>query len=127
MKTDGGSSEGLVFDLNPRVHVNLPGQKMSTSLQQIWLLAYNVPPRDSSGTNVHKAKPAPLFLSFQEGHSGQLLVLGATNRPHALDPALRRPGRFDKELEVCSEPPEPLAKVTWLEAAMRHSMNLFVV
>ncbi|MEQ2176140.1 spermatogenesis associated protein 5, partial [Goodea atripinnis] len=29
-----------------------------------------------------------------------LLVLGATNRPQALDPALRRPGRFDKELEV---------------------------
>lgn len=50
------------------------------------------------------AKSDLLFLSFQEGHSGQLLVLGATNRPHALDPALRRPGRFDKELEVCSEP-----------------------
>uniref|UniRef100_A0A8B9K9L9 AAA+ ATPase domain-containing protein n=1 Tax=Astyanax mexicanus TaxID=7994 RepID=A0A8B9K9L9_ASTMX len=32
--------------------------------------------------------------------SVRLLVLGATNRPHALDPALRRPGRFDKELEV---------------------------
>lgn len=28
------------------------------------------------------------------------MVLGATNRPHALDPALRRPGRFDKELEI---------------------------
>lgn len=27
-------------------------------------------------------------------------MLGATNRPQALDPALRRPGRFDKELEI---------------------------
>ncbi|XP_015938856.1 cell division control protein 48 homolog C [Arachis duranensis] len=33
-------------------------------------------------------------------HSGHVLVIGATNRPDALDPALRRPGRFDREIVV---------------------------
>ncbi|KAI8898556.1 P-loop containing nucleoside triphosphate hydrolase protein [Globomyces pollinis-pini] len=31
---------------------------------------------------------------------GQLIVFGATNRPNDIDPALRRPGRFDRELEI---------------------------
>ncbi|MCL6450454.1 MAG: CDC48 family AAA ATPase [Acetobacteraceae bacterium] len=31
---------------------------------------------------------------------GQVVVIGATNIPEALDPALRRPGRFDREIEV---------------------------
>ena len=31
---------------------------------------------------------------------GNLMVVGATNRPQALDPALRRPGRFDKEVGI---------------------------
>jgi transitional endoplasmic reticulum ATPase len=31
---------------------------------------------------------------------GQVIVIGATNRINALDPALRRPGRFDRELEI---------------------------
>ena len=29
---------------------------------------------------------------------GQLVVIGATNRPNAIDPALRRPGRLDREV-----------------------------
>jgi SpoVK/Ycf46/Vps4 family AAA+-type ATPase len=31
------------------------------------------------------------------GFTGQVVVIGATNRPDAVDPALRRPGRFDRE------------------------------
>jgi len=31
---------------------------------------------------------------------GQVVILAATNRPNAIDPALRRPGRFDREIEI---------------------------
>jgi len=31
---------------------------------------------------------------------GEIIVIGATNRPGSLDPALRRPGRFDREIEI---------------------------
>jgi transitional endoplasmic reticulum ATPase len=31
---------------------------------------------------------------------GQVIVIGASNRPNAIDPALRRPGRFDREIEI---------------------------
>ncbi|KAM4732079.1 ATPase family gene 2 protein homolog A [Anableps anableps] len=62
------------------------------------------PKREGAQNEVEKRVVASLLTLMDgigsEGHSGQLLVLGATNRPQALDPALRRPGRFDKELEV---------------------------
>ncbi|XP_026039254.1 spermatogenesis-associated protein 5 [Astatotilapia calliptera] len=62
------------------------------------------PKREGAQNEVEKRVVASLLTLMDgigsEGHSGQLLVLGATNRPQAIDPALRRPGRFDKELEV---------------------------
>ncbi|XP_076005308.1 ATPase family gene 2 protein homolog A isoform X2 [Genypterus blacodes] len=62
------------------------------------------PKREGAQNEVEKRVVASLLTLMDgigsEGHSGQLLVLGATNRPHALDPAVRRPGRFDKEIEV---------------------------
>lgn len=36
----------------------------------------------------------------EEGEETRVVVVGATNRPNAIDPALRRPGRFDKEIEI---------------------------
>ena len=42
------------------------------------------------------------MLSLMDGLSGrgEIIVIGATNRPNSIDPALRRPGRFDREIEI---------------------------
>ncbi|KAI8501313.1 spermatogenesis-associated protein 5-like protein 1 [Branchiostoma belcheri] len=42
------------------------------------------------------------MLTLMDGYAGRgrLVVIAATNRPNAIDPALRRPGRFDKEVHV---------------------------
>ena len=34
------------------------------------------------------------------GISRRVVVIATTNRPNAIDPALRRPGRFDREIEI---------------------------
>ncbi|XP_058148999.1 ATPase family gene 2 protein homolog A isoform X3 [Dasypus novemcinctus] len=62
------------------------------------------PKREGAQNEVEKRVVASLLTLMDgigsEGREGQILVLGATNRPHALDAALRRPGRFDKEIEI---------------------------
>ncbi|KAM8938905.1 ATPase family gene 2 protein homolog A [Pelodytes ibericus] len=62
------------------------------------------PKREGAQNEVEKRVVASLLTLMDgigsEQSEGQLLVLGATNRPHSLDPALRRPGRFDKEIEI---------------------------
>lgn len=35
-----------------------------------------------------------------EDNEDRVVVIGTTNRPNAIDPALRRPGRFDREIEI---------------------------
>ncbi|BAW32178.1 MAG TPA: CDC48 family AAA ATPase [Methanothermobacter sp.] len=59
------------------------------------------PKREEVSGEVERRIVAQL-LTLMDGLKtrGQVMVIGATNRPDALDPALRRPGRFDREIEL---------------------------
>ena len=59
------------------------------------------PKREETNGEVERRTVAQL-LTLMDGlkSRGQVVVIGATNRPDSLDPALRRPGRFDREIEI---------------------------
>ena len=59
------------------------------------------PKREEAYGDVEKRVVAQL-LALMDGLTdrGNVIVLGATNRPNVVDPALRRPGRFDREFEI---------------------------
>jgi len=59
------------------------------------------PKREEVTGEVEKRVVAQL-LALMDGlqSRGQVIVIGATNLPNSLDPALRRPGRFDRELKI---------------------------
>jgi transitional endoplasmic reticulum ATPase len=59
------------------------------------------PKREEVSGEVERRVVAQL-LSLMDGMStrGKVVVIGATNRINAIDPALRRPGRFDREIEI---------------------------
>ncbi|KAI0244320.1 AAA+-type ATPase [Massospora cicadina] len=62
------------------------------------------PKRDESPSEHEKRTVATLLVLMDgitsKGAAGKVLVLGTTNRLNAIDPALRRPGRFDLEIEI---------------------------
>ncbi|CUM67467.1 uncharacterized protein PRCAT00005163001, partial [Priceomyces carsonii] len=55
---------------------------------------------DDSGETESRVVATLLTVMDGMGHSGKVVVVGATNRPNSVDPALRRPGRFDREIEI---------------------------
>ncbi len=59
------------------------------------------PIRDSVSGEVERRVVAQLLTLMDGlGDRGNIIVVGATNREDSIDPALRRPGRFDREIEI---------------------------
>ena len=61
-----------------------------------------IAPKRSEVTGEVERRVVAQLLASMDGLKGRgnVIVIGATNRPDAIDPALRRPGRFDREVEI---------------------------
>ena len=55
---------------------------------------------DELGDNVVSSSSSSSSSSSTGASNGNVIVMGATNRPEALDPSLRRAGRFDREINL---------------------------
>jgi len=58
------------------------------------------PKRDSAGREMERRIVAQMLTCMDDLQGASVIVLAATNRPDALDPALRRAGRFDREIAM---------------------------
>jgi len=90
-----GESEARLREIFQHAQQNAPSIILIDELDSI------APKREEVTGEVERRVVAQL-LALMDGLSGRgnVIVIGATNRPNALDPALRRPGRFDREIEI---------------------------
>lgn len=90
-----GESEGKLREIFKEAQENAPSIIFIDEIDSI------APKRDEVSGDVEKRIVSQL-LTIMDGLEGRgkLVVIGATNRPNAIDPALRRPGRFDREIEI---------------------------
>ncbi len=90
----GGSEENL-REYFEEAEANSPSIIFIDELDAI------APKREETNGEAERRTVAQL-LTLMDGlkSRGQVVVIGATNRPDSLDPALRRPGRFDREIEI---------------------------
>ncbi|WP_042684312.1 CDC48 family AAA ATPase [Methermicoccus shengliensis] len=90
-----GESEQRLRDIFEEAQQNAPSIVFMDELDSI------APKREEVTGEVERRVVAQL-LALMDGleERGKVVVIGATNRPNALDPALRRPGRFDREIEI---------------------------
>ena len=90
-----GESEGALREIFEQASKNAPSIVFIDEIDSI------APNRDQVSGEVERRIVAQL-LTLMDGMSGRgdVIVIGATNREEAVDPALRRPGRFDREIEI---------------------------
>ncbi|WP_135852890.1 CDC48 family AAA ATPase [Halorussus salinus] len=90
-----GESEEKLREVFEEAEQNSPAIVFIDELDSI------APKRDEAGGDVERRVVAQL-LSLMDGleSRGEVTVIAATNRVDAIDPALRRPGRFDREIEI---------------------------
>ena len=90
-----GESEQRLREIFKEAEENAPSIVFIDELDSI------APKREEVTGEVEKRVVAQL-LSLMDGLQarGKVIVIGATNRVNAIDPALRRPGRFDREIEI---------------------------
>ena len=90
-----GESEERLREIFKQAEQNAPSIIFIDEIDSI------APKREEVSGDVEKRVVSQL-LTLMDGISsrGKIVVIGATNRPNALDPALRRPGRFDREIEI---------------------------
>ena len=81
----------------------------------------SIAPRREEVTGEVEKRVVAQLLALMDGlkERGKVIVIGATNRPDAVDPALRRPGRFDREIEI--RPPDKKGRK---EILMVHTRNM---
>jgi transitional endoplasmic reticulum ATPase len=81
----------------------------------------SIAPKREEVTGEVERRVVSQLLSLMDGlqSRGKVVVIAATNRPNALDPALRRPGRFDREIEI--KVPDKRGR---LEILQIHSHNM---
>ncbi|MHA1710554.1 MAG: CDC48 family AAA ATPase, partial [Candidatus Freyarchaeota archaeon] len=90
-----GESEARLREIFEEAEKNAPSIIFIDELDSI------APKREEVTGEVERRVVAQL-LALMDGlkERGRVIVIGATNRPNSLDPALRRPGRFDREIEI---------------------------
>ncbi|PIN93164.1 ATPase [Candidatus Pacearchaeota archaeon CG10_big_fil_rev_8_21_14_0_10_31_24] len=108
-----GESEKKIRDIFDDAEKNAPSIIFIDELDAI------APKREEVQGEVER-RVVSQMLTMMDGlkSRGRIIVIGATNRINSIDPALRRPGRFDRELEISV--PDKISRLNILKIHTRH-------